>query len=94
MIVGADGVRLPRAVEVTLGRVNVVLDQSSADILQAEAQAGQRRGIDANAHGRLLIAFDGHQTDAGDLAEFLCQDRVGKIVYLLQGKSLGGEGER
>ena len=90
LVVRADGVGLPRAVETALGRVDVVLSQRGADVLQADAASGNGRRIDADAHGRFLIAFDGHETDAGDFAEFLREHGVGKVVDFFQRQRVGG----
>ena len=91
LVVGADGVGLEAAVETAFGQIDVVEHQGAADIFHAEAQTGQGDGIDAHADGRLLVAFNGDQPDAGDLAEFLGQDGVGQIVDFGQRQFLGGE---
>jgi hypothetical protein len=60
LIVGANRVRLPKTVEVTFCLVDVRLVQRRPQILHAQAVGGERRGIHANAHRRLLAAANAH----------------------------------
>ena len=91
LVVGADGIGLLAAVETAFGQIDIVEHEGAADVFHAQAQTGQGGGIDAHADGRLLVAFDGDQPDAGDLAQFLGQDGVGQVVDFGQGQFLGGE---
>ena len=58
LIVGRERVVLARAVEVALGLVDVGGDERAAHVLEGEARAGERRGIDLHAHRGLLAAVD------------------------------------
>jgi len=49
--------------------------------------------IHLNADGGLLIALDGDEADPVDFAELLREEGVGEIVDLVDGDSVGGDGE-
>src|SRR6202012_4412946 len=51
------------------------------------------RGIGLDAHGGLLAAGDGDETDAGELRDLLREDGVGEIFNLLQWNGVRGERE-
>src|SRR5581483_2338936 len=94
LVVRANGGGLFRAVEAALGLVDVVGQQRGANILHAEAEIGKRGGVDADAHGGLLIAFDGDQADAGNFTQFLRKDRVGEVVDLFERQRVRADFQR
>ena len=94
LVVGVDGVGLPFAVEAAFGRVDVVLHQGRAHVLEAQAPGRHGPWVDADAHRGLLVAFDGHQAHPGHFAQFLRQHRIGQIVDLLQGQGVRGDLQR
>src|SRR5438105_6252934 len=79
LVVGANGVGLSRAVEASFGRVDIILQESGADIFEADAERSERGRVHLDADSRLLIAFDGDEADTSDFAEFLSEDSVGKV---------------
>src|ERR1044071_4244986 len=84
---------LTGAIEIAFWRIDIILNQGGADILEAKTEAGEGGSVDADAHGGVLIAFDGDEAYAADFAEFLGQDGVGEVVDLLERKSIGGDGQ-
>ena len=79
LIVGVERVGLARAVERAFRQIDVRLAEHRADVLEADAAGGQRLRIDLHADGRLLLAADAHEADAGYLRDLLQQDvfRIG-----------------
>ena len=84
LIVGADLKTLRRAVEAALGGVETGRRERRAHVLQIEAIGGELRGIDLDAHGRLLAAADGHGADARQLGNLLREARVRIVLDLRQ----------
>ena len=84
LIVGRDRVVLPLAVDVALRLVDVGGDERLAHVLDGEAGAGERGGIDLHADGGLLAAVEGDEADAGDLRDLLGEDGVRGVVDLRQ----------
>src|SRR5258706_384606 len=93
LVVSADGVGLPLAIEVALGLVDVGLGDGGADVFHVQVEISERCGIDLYADGGLLSAADADQADTGQLGHFLCEARVGEIFYFGQGQHFGSEGE-
>ncbi len=69
------------------------VDDHPAQILEREAEGGDLRGVDLDAHRRLLLAADFHIGDPGDLADVLVEDILGVIVDLGQRDRVRGQGE-
>ena len=53
-----------RAVEAAFGLIDVGGGDRRAQVLEAQAVGGKRRGVGLDAHGRLLPAADADQPDA------------------------------
>ena len=94
LVVGADGVRLARAVERALGLVDVGGGDGGAQIFKAQVVGGKLRGVGLDAHRGLLSAGDGDQADAGDLRDLLRQVGVGGVFDLVQRQRVGSERQR
>ena len=94
LVVGADGVRLAGAVESSLGLVHVGRRQCGAQVFEAEVVGGKLGGVGLDAHGGLLAAGDGDQSDAGDLGDLLGEVGVGGVLDLVQGQRVGVERQR
>ena len=67
------------AVEVAFGLVDVRLCDGRAHVFQRQAVGRERRGIDLDAHRRLLAATDTHQAHARELRNFLREPGIGEI---------------
>ena len=67
LVVGVDGERLRRAVEIALRRIDVEVGDGRAQVVEVEAVGGERERIGVDAHRRALAAGDRHQADAGKL---------------------------
>ena len=67
LIVGADGVRLTCAIQVSLGLIDVGGAERGTHVLQAEAVVRHGRGVRLNTHRRLLAAIDRDQANARKL---------------------------
>ena len=93
LIVGADRVRLVRAVEAALGLVHVGLRDGRAQVFEGEPVRGERRGVRLDAHRRLLPAADAHEPDARQLRDLLREARVRKVLHLRQRQRLRGQRE-
>ncbi len=94
LVVVVDGGVLPRAVEIALWRVGVVVADISADIVDRDAVSGQCAGIDLHAHGGAHATGEADQADAVELGEFLRDAYIGQILHLRQLQCFGGDGER
>ena len=79
LIVGVERVGLARAVERAFRQIDIRLAEHAADVLEADAARGQRLRIDLDADGRLLLAADADEADAGYLRDLLQQNvfRIG-----------------
>ena len=93
LIVGADGVSLPRAVKVAFCLVNVRLSYGRAHIFETEPVGGERRRICLNADGRLLPAADTDQPHAGQLRNLLGESCVSQVLDLRQRKGFRSQCE-
>ena len=71
LIVGVDGQRLVRPVEIALRRIDVEIADRGAHVVDVEAIGGERLRIDLDAHRGPLAAGDADQADAGQLRDFL-----------------------
>ncbi len=91
LVVGVDGVALPRTVEIPLRLVDVGQRDRRAHILQGQSVGGQRGWIGLDAHRGLLTAADTDQAHSGQLRDALRQPGVGQILNLGQGKAVGGQ---
>ena len=91
LIVGVERVGLARAVERAFRQIDIGLADDVADVLEADTARGQRLGIDLNANGRLLLAADPDQADAGYLRDLLQQDVLGIGVDRGQRQGIGGQ---
>ena len=94
LIIGADGERLPRAIQHPFGLVDVGGGERGPNVFQTQSIRSQRRGIGLNAHGRLLSAADRNQADAGQLRNFLGQSGVGEIFNFRQRQGVRSQGQR
>ena len=79
LIVGVERVGLLRAVERSLGQIDIGLAEHVAHVLEADAAVGERLRIDLHADRRLLLSADADQADAGDLRDLRHEDvfRIG-----------------
>ncbi len=82
LIVGADLIRLMRAVEIALGLIHVGGRDGVAQIFQVQSVRRQRRRVGLDAHRRLLAAADAHQSHARQLRNLGRQPRIGQILHL------------
>ena len=82
LIVRRDAADCAAPMNEPFGSSTVVLRDRGAHVLEAEADAGDRRGIDLHAHGRLLAAADGHLADAGHLRDLLREHVVRDVEDL------------
>jgi hypothetical protein len=62
-----------------LGASTVAADDVG-HVLHLQPQRGQLHRVDLHAHGRLLLAADGHLRDAGDLRDLLRENVLGVVV--------------
>ena len=65
-----------RTVERAFRLIDIGLAEHGAHVLQADAAVRQRLRIELHAHGRLLLAADADETDAGDLSDLRQQDAL------------------
>jgi hypothetical protein len=91
LIVRTDHVGLPGPVEASLGSIHVRLGDGISKVFRTQAERRHGGRIELNTHRRLLIAFDGHQSHSRNLAQLLGQQRVGKIVDLIDRQRIGGQ---
>ena len=77
---------------VPFGRSTLAWLMHVADVLEADAARGQRLRIDLDADGRLLLAADADQADAGYLRDLLQQDVLG--IGVDRGQRQGIRGQR
>ena len=69
------------------------VDDHPAQILERHAEGSDLRGIDLDAHGRLLLPADLHIGDTRDLADVLVKDILGVIVDLGHRHRVRGQSE-
>jgi hypothetical protein len=74
LIVGVEGVELPRAVERALRKIDVGAAEDVPHVFHAQSTRGERLRIDLDANGRLLLAADADLADARDLRDFRQQN--------------------
>ena len=94
LIIGIDGQRLRRAVEIALGRVDIEIAERGADVIDIEAIGGERLRIDLDAHGRPLPAADADEADARELRDFLREPRLAHVLDFGERQGFRGDGER
>ena len=93
LIVGADGEGLAGSVEASLGGVGVGLIDGGAYCLKTDALGIQCGRIELHPNGGLLIPLDRDKADPGNFAQFLGQNRVGKVIHPYQGECVRSDGE-
>ena len=81
LIVGADGEGLEGSVQASLGGVGVGLIDGGAYCLKTDALGIQCGRIELHPNGGLLIPLDRDKADPGNFAQFLGQNRVGKVIH-------------
>ena len=84
LVVGANGVRLAIAVERSLRLVHVCCRQCGAQVFKAQVVGRQLGGVGLDAHGGLLSAGNGNQSDTGDLRYFLRQVGIRCVLDLVE----------
>ena len=84
MVVGVDGIAADLAVDASLRRVDGRDRELGAHVLERNVLGHQLGWIELNTNGGLLLAADGDQADARDLADLLGKLRVGIVVHLDQ----------
>ncbi len=94
LVVGVDGRRLRRAVEISLRRVDVEVADGGAHVVDVEAVGGERLRIELDAHRRPVAAADADEADAVQLRDLLRQPRLAQILELGQRQRLRGDRER
>src|SRR5436309_1969811 len=71
LIVGGDGERLLRVLQISLGLIGVRGRQTAAQIFETKSVRGQGRRISLDADRRLLSAADGDKSHPRKLRDFL-----------------------
>ena len=84
LIVSANGISLPRTIDIALGLVHIGRGQGCTQVFQAQTKGGQGRGIGLHPHSGFLAAADGHQADSRELRNLLRQRGIGQVLHLLQ----------
>ena len=91
LIVSGKRHRPGRAVEAAFRGINVGAGDSGAHGFAGQAEGGDGLGVKLHPHRRALAAGKGHQTDAGDLGDFLRHPGLHHILHL--GHRNGGRGD-
>src|SRR5450759_701624 len=94
LVVGANGERLARTVNHSLGLVHIGGGQRRAHVFEAQLVGSQSRGIGLHANRRLLPAADRNQAHSRKLRDFLRQSRLGHIFDARQGQRIRGQRQR
>ena len=71
LVVRPNRERLLGTVQIAFGLIDVRLPQRRAQIFQTQSIGRERRRVRLNPHRRLLAAADAHQTNPGQLRNFL-----------------------
>jgi len=93
LVVGVEHRHPGRAVEVTLGLVDVGRRDQGAHIRQVQAISRQGFGVDLDTHGLTLATSDADHADATDLGNFLRHARVDQVIELGQQHGLGADSQ-
>ena len=93
LVVGPDGERLPRPLQIALGLVDVGLAEDGAQVFETQPVGGERGGIGLHADGGTLTAADRDESHAGELGDLLGEVGVGEVFHAAQGQGVRGEGE-
>ena len=93
LVVGVDGERLRRAVEIALRRIDVEVGDGRAQIVEIEAVGGERERIGVDAHRRPLTAGNRHQADAGKLRELGREPALDDVLDVGELERIRGDAE-
>ena len=88
LIIGVDRISPFRAVEASLGTIDIGVGDRGAQIIEVEAVGRDRARIDFDAHRRPLAARKTYDADAGHLRNLLRKPRVDEFLDLRQRQGL------
>src|SRR5262249_7852332 len=93
LVVGVDRVAALIAVDVALGRVDGRGGELSAYVLEGKVLGDELGRVELHTDRRLLLAADGDEADARNLADLLRELGVGVVVDLDEGERVRTDGQ-